>query len=77
MLVLYAASDVGAFYAMKAVLSYFHSQLNSEAALDNVFYLLMLPMLQVMSKYLSKWEHVFIVQFLFPFLILIHTIYHQ
>ena len=51
---IFCFDDAGAFFAMKAVLSYFHAQERSDKELHHVYYLLMLPMLQVLNRYLSK-----------------------
>ena len=51
---IFCFNDAGAFFAMKAVLSYFHAQERSDKEPHHVYYLLMLPMLQVLNRYLSK-----------------------
>ena len=51
---IFCFDDAGAFFAMKAVLSYFDAQGRSDKEPHHVYYLLMLPMLQVLNKYLSK-----------------------
>jgi len=40
---------------MKAVLSHFHAKQNTKHELNNVYYLLILPMLHIMAPYLSKY----------------------
>ncbi|KAF6037136.1 hypothetical protein EB796_004544 [Bugula neritina] len=45
---------VGSFFAMKAVLSYFHAQQNDTEELHHVYYLLILPMLHTLSPHISK-----------------------
>ena len=51
---IFCFDDAGAFFAMKAVLADFYAQVRSDKEPHHVYYLLMLSMLQVLNKYLSK-----------------------
>ncbi|XP_067933396.1 uncharacterized protein [Watersipora subatra] len=48
-----APPSVGPFFAMKAVLSYVHAKSRGSEDLNHVYYLLTLPMLHVLSGYIS------------------------
>ncbi|CAH1801165.1 unnamed protein product [Owenia fusiformis] len=48
--------SVGAFYAMKAVLSYYHSQLPSGSTLLDIDYMLMVPFMQVAGDNIPRRE---------------------
>ncbi|XP_013383272.1 uncharacterized protein LOC106153737 [Lingula anatina] len=46
--------SVGAFYGMKAVLSYYHSRKQSRVSLTDIEYMLMLPLIYTASKSISR-----------------------